>query len=258
MPAELQPATPQTPDQGASDRTLIERGADLVYLTEELYLRLFMLTLLLTVLGCAISIVFAAVGSHTSLRLTALIAALVCALAAFGLARPRRCYLWLRRNQLRQVSPAVIGIIAVLCNGPDSPSWWVALPLLWVVAAVSSTGLSLAAATVTAGAYLIGTLLGGEALIHSGDAEILAAAVALVANILIGRLVAEVFARFVLRLHQLEQQAAPSPSRPRPVRVTTVPTGTVPQDKPRPMSSPIRARRRRLSHLTSRELEALL
>jgi DNA-binding CsgD family transcriptional regulator len=207
-------------------------------------------------IGCAISIWFAVIGSHTSVALTTLIAILAFALAAIGLARPRRCYCWLRHSQLRQLSPALIGIVAVLCNGPDSPSWWVALPLLWVVAAVSSTGLSLAAAAVTSGAYLTGTLLGGEALVHNGDAEILAAAVALTANILIGRLVAEVFTRFVLRLHQLERAAARSP---RPVRATTIAATPTPHDMPgTPGSEPRQKQRSRLTRLTSRELEALL
>ena len=256
MPAELQPATAQSPARDASNQALIERGADLVYLAEELYLRLFILTLLLTAVGGVISIWFAAVGSSTSLPLTMVIATAAFAFVGAGLARPRRSYCWLRYSRVRQLSPAVLGIIAVLCNGPASPSWWAALPLLWVVAAVTSTGLSLAAAAVTAGAYLVGTALAGEALVHGGDAETLAAAVALPANILIGRLVAEVFARFVLHLHQL-QRAAPNPSRP--VRVTAVQTPQDADDAPRPGASGRQQRQSsRLTRLTSRELEALL
>jgi DNA-binding CsgD family transcriptional regulator len=257
MPAELQLTSPQTPSSGTASRVLIRRGADLVYLTEELYLRLFILTLLLTAIGCALSVWFAVIGSRTSLALTSVIAALALALAILGLARPRPCYRWLRHSQLRQLSPAALAIIAVLCNGPDSPSWWVALPLLWVIAAVSSTTLSIAAATVTAGAYLVGTALGGEPLVHNGDAEILAAAVALPANILIGRLVAEVFARFVLRLHQLECQAA-VPAPPRPVRVVAGASIAGSAAMPRPVPAGTQKRRWSLAHLTSRELEALL
>jgi DNA-binding CsgD family transcriptional regulator len=129
--------------------------------------------------------------------------------------------------------------------------------LLWVIAAVSSTTLSVAAATVTAGAYLAGTALGGEPLVHSGDAEILGAAVALPANILIGRLVAEVFARFVLRLHQLERRAE-APAPPRPVRVVAGPGVTERSVTPRPAPTGTQKRRRSLTRLTSRELEALL
>jgi DNA-binding CsgD family transcriptional regulator len=258
MPAELQPASPQPPSSDTASRTLIQRGADLVYLTEELYLRLLVLTLLLTAIGCALSVWFGAIGSHTSLLLTSVIAAITLAFAILGLARPRPCYRWLRHSQLRQLSPAAFAIIAVLCNGPDSPSWWVALPLLWVIAAVSSTTLSVTAATVTAVAYLAGTVLGGEPLMHNGDAEILGAAVALPGNILVGRLVAEVFARFVLRLHQLERQAdAPAP--PRPVRVTADPGIADGPTMPRPAAPPVTQKRRRsLASLTSRELEALL
>lgn len=255
MPAELQPTAARTPRNDATSRALIERGADLVYLAEELYLRLFILTLVLTAIGCVVSVWFAVVSSHASPVLTALIAALTFVLAAAGLARSRRCYRWLRYNRVRQVSPALIAISAVLCNGPASPSWWVALPLLWVIAAVSSTGLSLAAATVTSAAYIAGTLLGGEPLIQGGNAGILGAAVALPANILVGRLVAEVFARFVLRLHQLERRAPPPP---RPVRIANISAAAAPRDTPGP--TPARARRehRRLTRLTSRELEALL
>ncbi len=257
MATELQPTTPRTLVRDAGSQALIERGADLVYLTEELYLRLFILTLLLTIIGCVISAWFAVIGSNTSLALTVLIATLAFAFAATGLARPRRGYRWLRYNRLRQLSPAILAIIAVLCNGPDSPSWWVALPLLWVIAAVSSTGLSLAAAAVTAGAYLTGTALGGEPLVHNGDAEILAAAVALPANILIGRLVAEAFARFILRLHQLERQAE-APAIPRPVHVAVDPSVTDRPATPRPTPADTQKHCQALAHLTSRELEALL
>jgi DNA-binding CsgD family transcriptional regulator len=257
MPAELQPTPSQTPSGDTACRTLIWRGADLVYLTEELYLRLLILTLLLTVIGCALSVWFAVIGSHTSLLLTSMVAAVALAFAVLGLARPRPCYRWLRHSQLRQISPAAFAIIAVLCNGPDSPSWWVALPLLWVIAAVSSTTLSVAAATVTAGAYLAGTALGGEPLVYNGDAEILGAAVALPGNILIGRLVAEVFAGFVLRLHQLERQAE-APAPPRPVRVVAGPTIVDSPATSRPTPAGTQKRRRSLAHLTSRELEALL
>jgi len=257
MPAELQPTSSQTPSSDTASRALIRRGADLVYLTEELYLRLFILTLLLTVIGCALSVWFAVIGSHTSLLLTSVIAAVALAFALLALARPRPCYRWLRHSRLRQLSPAAFAIVAVLCNGPDSPSWWVALPLLWVIAAVSSTTVSVTAAIVTAGAYLAGTALTGEPLVHNGDAEILGAAVALPGNILIGRLVAEVFARFVLRLHQLERQAE-VPAPPRPVRVVTSPGVPDHPTTPQPAPAGTPKRRRPLAHLTSRELEALL
>ena len=255
MPAELQSTSSQTSSSDTASRALIRRGADLVYLTEELYLRLFILTLLLTVIGCALSVWFAVIGSHTSLLLTSMIAAVALAFAVLALARPRPCYRWLRHSRLRQFSPAAFAIVAVLCNGPDSPSWWVALPLLWVIAAVSSTTLSVTAATVTAGGFLAATALGGQTLVHNGDAEILGAAVALPGNILIGRLVAEVFARFVLRLHQLERRAE-APAPPKPVRVVAGPGIADSPTMPRPSGT--QKRRRSLAHLTSRELEVLL
>jgi DNA-binding CsgD family transcriptional regulator len=255
MSADLQPTAIRTPRHSASSRALIERGADLVYLAEELYLRLFILTLLLTGVGCVASIWFAVIGSRTSVALTATIALMAFTPTVYALARPRQCYRWLRYSRVRQMSPAVFAMLAVLCNGPDSPSWWVALPLLWVIAAVSSTGLSLTAASATAIAYLAGTTIAGTPLVHNGDAEILGAAVALPANILIGRLVAEVFARFVLRLHQLEREARP----PRPVHVVTINDALAPRGASQP--APPRKRRNggdRLTRLTSRELEVLL
>lgn len=255
MPAELQPAPPGQPSAPTHERALIQRGADLVYLTEELFLRLFVLTLVLTAIGCALSIWFAVIGSRISLALTCAIAAIALAFAILGLTHPRACYRWLRYSKPRQLSLAAFAILAVLCNVPDSPSWWVALPLLWVLAAVSSTTLATTAATVTAVAYLVGTALGGEPLVHHGDAETLGAAVALPGNVLIGRLVAEVFAWFVLRMHQLERQVE-APSQPRRVRVTTGPatTGSTSTSESTQAQKP----RRSPTHLTSRELEALL
>lgn len=256
MPDELQPTRLACPAATANG-TLIRRGADLVYLTEELYLRLFVLTLLLTMIGSALSVWFAAISSNTSLPLTAVIAAIALTGALAGLARPRALYRWFRHSRLRQLAPALFAVLAVLCNGPDSPSWWVALALGWLIAAVSSTTLSVTAAAVVAGAYLAGTALAGQPLVHHADAETLGAAIALPGNILIGRLVAETFARFILRLHQLERQAQ-TPAPPRHVRVTV---GHAPADyhaRARPASPPQRKPRRPAGSLTSRELEALL
>jgi DNA-binding CsgD family transcriptional regulator len=257
VPADLQLTPQRAPTGDATGRTLIRSGAELVYLTEELYLRLLVLTLLLTVIGCALSVWFAVIDSNASLPLTGAIAAIALAGALLGLANPRACYRWLRHSQLRQLSPAAFAILAVLCNGPDSPSWWVALPLGWVIVAVSSTTLSVTAAAMTAGAYLAGTALGGEPLVHNGDAEILGAAVALPGNILIGRLVAEVFARFVLRLHQLERQAQ-TPAPPRHVRATAAPNPADHPVTPHPVPADMHRQRRPLGRLTSRELEVLL
>ncbi len=256
MRSDLQRVAAHPSRPGHDSGELMVRGTDLVYLTEELYLRLFILTLSLTAIGAVLSVCFGVLGSRGSVPVTVGIAALALGIAGAGLRRPRRAYIWLRRSPLRQVSPAAFGAIAVLCNGPDSPSWWVALPLLWVIAAVSSTGLSVMAALVTAAAYLAGTALGGEVLVRHGDAEILAAAVALPANILIGRLIAEVFARFTLRLHQL-QRRPPSPARP--IRVTVASSTRVAPNPPTPTPThPITRARRGLMGLTARELEVLL
>lgn len=89
----------------------------------------------------------------------------------------------------------------------------------------------------------------------NGDAEILGAAIALPGNILIGRLVAEVFARFVLRLHQLERRAE-APAPPKLVRVVAGPGISDSPAIPRP--APADTPKRRWAHLTSRELEVIL
>jgi DNA-binding CsgD family transcriptional regulator len=235
---------------------LIRNGAELVHLTEELYMRLFRLVLLLTLVGCGLSVWFGGLsGSGQPSALTLAFATLGVAFVAVGFWRSTRVYCWLRFNRWRQLSPAVIAVAAVALNGPDSPSWWVALPLLWVIADVSSTSLALLASTVTAGAYVAGTVLGGEALIHHGDAGILAAAVALVVNTMIGRLIAEVFARFVLHLHRLAQEPA---NDPEPARRVPNLTGPAPPAPTKRVVPPAAASAQRALSLTARQLEVAL
>jgi DNA-binding CsgD family transcriptional regulator len=228
-----------------------------VHLAEELYVRLFVMVLWLTVAGCGISLWFGGIEAGRAPGvLTALIAVIGMVLAVTGLTRRREVYRWLRYDRAHQLAPGLLAALAVAFNGPDSPSWWVALPLLWLVADVSSTTLAAAAAVVTAGAYLLGTTLGGEALIHNGDAGVLAAAVALPLNVFVGRLAAEVFGRFVLSLHRLEAElAAPATS---PIAVPNL--ATAPSDPRRHVPTPRAPRRPRTagSRLTSRQLEAAL
>jgi DNA-binding CsgD family transcriptional regulator len=232
---------------------LVRGGADLVFLAEELYLRLFRLTMCLTLVGCGLSIWFGAISRQGPPNpFTFLFAVAAALFATAGLVRPAPIYRWLRMSDTRVVPLAAFAAAMVLANGPDSPSWWVALPLLWVIADVGSITLALRAAFVAAGAYLLGTHLGGEPLISRGDAGILAAAVALPANTLIGCLIAEVFAMFALRLHQLEQTTIP----PRQVANLAAPRPAHARGDADAQPAP--AALHRLSKLTARQLEVAL
>jgi DNA-binding CsgD family transcriptional regulator len=234
---------------------MIRSGADLVYLAEEFYLRLFKLSLCLTVVGAVLSAWFGTLaGSRASSSLSDVFSVLGLAGAAAGLARPPQAYCWLRYSAQHQLVPAGLAALAVLVNGPDSPSWWMALPLLWIVAVVSSTRLALAAAAVTALAYLVGTLIGGEALIHAGDTGVFPATLALLADTLIARLVVETFARFTLRMHQLEQTAASPPLWVPNLASASSSHSQAP--KPPPATDPVHPVRS--SRLTARQLEVVL
>lgn len=194
---------------------LICRGSELVHLVEQLYVHFLRLVLVVMLVGCGLSV---SLGSQTSTGsprlLTVLVAGLGAIFAVGGLASSSGVYCWLRYNRIHQVAPGAVAALVVAVNGPDSASWWVALPLLWIVAVVGSTRLGFGAALVTAGAYLGGTLLGGEPLVNGGDNGILAAAIGLPVNTMAGRYASEAFARFVLRLHQLERRVTESGQLP--------------------------------------------
>ena len=256
MELELAPALGVGP-AAPTGSWMIRSGADLVYLAEELYLRLFKLSLVLTAVGAVLSALFGALASsRASSSLTDVLSVIGLAVAAAGLARPRQAYCWLRYSAQHQLVPAGLAALAVLVNGPDSPTWWMALPLLWIVAVVSSTRLALAAAMLSALAYLVGTLIGGEVLIHAGDTGVFPAAVALLADTLIARLVVETFARFTLRMHQLEQTAA-SP----PLRVPNLATASSSHSHSQASAQPLFADTShpdRRSRLTARQLEVVV
>ena len=263
MTIDLRPvpaAEPPTPREGY---WLIRSGAELVHLSEQLYVRFIRLVLVLMLVGCGLSISFGSLSSQGSpgRPFTLLFAALGAVFSAVGLTRPGPVYCWLRYSRVRQLVPAAIAALIVAVNGPNSPSWWVALPLLWVVAVVSSTRIVFAGALVTAVAYIAGTLLGGKALIHDGDASTLAAAVGLPVNTMVGRFAAEVFARFVLRLHQLERQLADRIQPPIPVPNLAPPTPAepaLPATRPRAQPASGHDRPHVALRLTARQLEAAL
>src|ERR1700690_4384490 len=101
MSADLPPAPRHVPAS-----SLIRSGAELVHLAEELYVRLFVMVLWLTVAGCAISLWFGGiVAARDPTLLTSIVAAGGFGLAVTGLIRPREAYRWLRYDRLHQLAP---------------------------------------------------------------------------------------------------------------------------------------------------------
>jgi DNA-binding CsgD family transcriptional regulator len=213
LPGDLTPH-PGTPPSSLTDATtgaLITRGADAVHLAEELFLRLFVMTLAFVLVASGLSVWINGVGHRSSGGLlTISLATLGAAFALTGLARPRQLYCWLRYSPAHQLAPAGAVAVAMLINGPESPSWWIALALLLLVASVSSLRLALLAATIAAGAFLGGTIIHGVPVINAGDVGVLAGTIGLIAYTIVAASVADVFGRFMLRLHRLEQDAAAS------------------------------------------------
>jgi hypothetical protein len=206
LTSDLQPAPPAQPEASPRGGCLICCGAELVHLAEALYVHFLQLVLGVMLVGCGLA---GTIGSQSSAGpprpLTLALAGLGATFSILGLTHSRAVYRWLRYNTLHQITPAAIAAIALTANGPDSATWWEALPMLWIVAVVGSTRLVLAGSLIAAAGYLAGTLLGGEALIPQGDNGILAAAIGLPVNAMAGRYASEAFARYVLRLHQVER-----------------------------------------------------
>jgi DNA-binding CsgD family transcriptional regulator len=251
LPEQPRARIPQHDDAVAG--ALITRGAELVVLTEELYLRLFRLACAFLLAACPISVWFGGVRGHEALTWVFAVGGAVFAVAGVG--RPRPVYCWLRHTPARQLLPAAAGAVAVLLNAPDSPSWWIALGLLLLTPTVGSARLSLALAAITAAAYLAGTTLGGMRLIGRGDAGVLAGGVGLVAYTLVACFVVDAFTRFVLGLHRLEREVVER--REPPLRVPGTGAAPTPSEPaPRPRSAA--ASRARSSLLTVRQLEAVL
>jgi DNA-binding CsgD family transcriptional regulator len=265
---EPQPAPAGPLAQQSDAGELIQRGAQLVHLCEQLHLRLF--TLALVLLGAtgvlSIPLAHANPREHAG-ALTIVLCVLALLAAACGLVRRRQLYLWLRRDQAHQLTPGLVAAAIVLADGPYSPCWWVALALALMVATLSTTGPTLIAGVLTASAYAAGTLLRGGSLLPGGDGEYLTVLGGLIVNPLIARAVIETFARFVLRLHRLEQEAVSA--TPQPIRVVAAVTAShavespAPEDERRQREHTRAAtrpspRRSDASLLTARQLEVAL
>ena len=116
-------------------------GADRVHLAEELYVRLVGVGFAILLAGCAVTLWFVDLENGLPRFTTSLFVGTAAILAITGLARTRREYRGLRARRSLQLAPAVPRALAVLLHGPDSQCWWIALPLLWIVAAAAQPGL---------------------------------------------------------------------------------------------------------------------
>ncbi len=249
---------PRLPAAGAGG-FLIRCGADLVYVAEDLYVRLFVLTLVLLAVCSGWSVWARLADSQRgNLALTIVFAGFGLAAAVAGIVKRRAAYGWLRRTRVRQSLPAVAAIVMMLADGPHSATWWMAFALLFVMASVSSTSMTVLAAVLAAAAYCGGTLLYDNPLVYRGDTSNLVGAAMLVVNALVARAVAESFGVFVLRLHRLELELTEPP--PRPLKVENLAR----RPEPSPVAGDLRPAARRAplsavrSSLTARQLEVLL
>ena len=203
MPLELPAARSLAHADCQPDLRPARRGAELVHLAEELYVRIFAVACVILLAGCALALGFATLDRGTPATTTVLFVAAAAAFAVAGLARPHDVYLRLRSRDALQLTPAALGTLAVLFDGPESECWWIALPLLWIVATLSCTRLAFGAAAATAIAFVAGTILAGQALIGPGDLGIVPATVALPTYTLVSRVLIDGFARLVLTDHHL-------------------------------------------------------
>jgi DNA-binding CsgD family transcriptional regulator len=226
-----------------------------VHLAEEFYVRVFAVGCALLIAGCGLALCFATLDRGVPGPTTALFVAAAAAFGVAGLAHSRGVYLRLRSRRALQLSPAAYGALAVLLDGPESECWWIALPLLWIVAVLSSTPLAMGAAIVTATAWVVGTTLGGQALIGPGDLGILPATVALPTYTLVGLVLIDGFAGLVLGRHHPALELGPP--TPPPLRVPNLAAATTPSVPAAPATRASR-RSRPASRLTARQLEVTL
>lgn len=231
------------------------RGAELVHLAEELYIRLARVGFVVLLAGCGLTLLFATLMRGAPGFATAVFVAAASCFAVAGLARPVGVYLRLRSHRLLQVAPAAFGAVAVLLDGPDSPCYWIALALAWITALVSSRLLAVGFAAVIGLAYLGGTIVGGQPLLSLHNSGVLPTAVGIPAYTLVAVVLIDGFAglalgrrprigvahqhkTYALRVPNLAGQATAEPTR----------------------SSPPPAKRtvRSASRLTARQLQVVL
>ena len=236
---------------------LIRRGADLVHLTEDLCQRLFGLMCALLAVGSVVSVWFAHLDPREpSGPLTTGLAALGLSAALLGLRYPGPVYRWLRGSGARQQLPGLTAALLLLVDGPYSPTWWLAFPLLSLMAAVASTRATLAWAVIGIAASAGGTVIHGASLTPDGDVRYLAAAAGLPALSLFARGIGEWFTRFMLRLYEVQRgvDAPPSPTRIWSVQGRSAVAALPVPAEPRRRAPRLRHRPR----LTARQLEVAM
>lgn len=252
----------ESPSSGSSALAGCERvhtparpGAELVHLAEELYVRLVRVGFACLLVGCGLTLWFATLERGAPGATTLPFVGGAGLLGVAGVARPASVYRLLRSRRSVQVAPAAFGALAVLLDGPDSQCYWIALPLVWIVAAVSSTSLAVGAAVVTGLAFLVGTIVGGQTPLGPQYSGVLPTAVGIPAYTMVVRVLVDGFAGLVLR-HELIVEARQQ--RPSALRVTnlaaTAAAGTAHgSSRPAARRSP-----RSASRLTARQLQVAL
>lgn len=217
--SEITATGPVAPARGTGT-ALIRSGADLVELTERLYLRLFRLTLGLVV-GAAVLCVALAAIQHRDWHggLTAALA-IVVALTAGSIRRfgAPAVYFALRRTPWRRTIPGALAAVLLVADGPYGPLWFIAMACILVMAVLASRRATITAGVVAALAYVAGTALHGAAF-SAGDATHLGAATGIAIDGALGAAAVNWLARFVMRLHQIQQGPA---GRPTPRFVTAL------------------------------------
>jgi len=231
------------------------RGAELVHLAEELYIRLARVGFGILLAGCGLTLLFATLQRGAPGFATALFVATAACFAVAGLTRPVGVYLRLRSHRLLQVAPAAFGAVTVLLDGPDSPCYWIALALASITALVSSRLLAVGFAAVIGLAYLAGTIVGGQPLFSLHDSGVLPTAVGIPAYTLVSAVLIDGFAGLALGrrrrigvAHQHKTHARRVPNLA--AQATAEPTRSLPPPAQRTVRS--------ASLLTARQLQVLL
>jgi len=245
------------PAEQALTLTRDRTGAELVHLAEALWVRIIRVGFAILIVGCALALVLGTLARGSPSVATSLFVGVAAVFGFAGLMRSHSAYLRLRSRCALQIAPAAFAALAVLLDGPDSPCWWIALPLLWIGAAVCSTmSLAIGSAAVTGVAFLAGTLLGGEALIGRQDAGVLPAAVGLTVYTLLACVLIDGFAGLVLG-RRGRGRPARQPTQG-PVRLTNLAARMAPATKPARAQPATQRDLRSPSRLTARQLEVTL
>lgn len=229
----------------APSACLIRSGADLVEVTEALYLQLFSVGLCSVIVGAALDLLDAAIDPRTPHPTVVVVLSLaLCAAVAVALRCPTQVYRRLRSSEVSQAVPGLAGA-ALLLLGPYGPMWFAAMAMILVTAVLSSLRVTLLTAVSATAMYVARTIIPGADLFPSLDR--FAAAFSLLVVGLGGHATIQWMAGFVLRLHSFQFEAEPVAPRRVSARVVAEASPTA-----RPTRSP---RRPSANRLTARQLE---